>query len=192
MFLGFERVTILPDTLSASTVYIVRPDAASSYVELYFTNENGSSLYRIPNVNDIQNLIAQAISNIPVGGSQEIIFATDIADRDSRVFTSNALVLVQDATADSNITSGAALYFYNLTNTTWYVIAEYDSLSVTFDWNNILNKPTSTTAQIDAAVAMAHSHANQGFLDKISEAEDGSLIYDGNPIGGNTLKEVQW
>lgn len=59
------------------------------------------------------------------------------------------------------------------------------------DWANINDKPTSTVAQIDAAVATA-THSNRAVLDALSESTVGStdyLAYDGNELA--YLSEVQ-
>lgn len=59
------------------------------------------------------------------------------------------------------------------------------------DWANINDKPTSTVAQIDAAVATA-THSNRAVLDALSESTIGStdyLAYDGNELA--YLSEVQ-
>lgn len=45
-------------------------------------------------------------------------------------------------------------------------------------WAEILDKPDSTKAQIDDAVAKRHEHSNKSNLDKISEV-DGVLTYNG-------------
>ena len=47
-------------------------------------------------------------------------------------------------------------------------IAEYESMDVVLQWNDIQGKPTSAVADIDDAVANRHSHANKALLDPIS------------------------
>lgn len=194
MILSFERVTSLPDPLSPSTVYILRPNESSPYVELYYTSEDGNSIYRQPILNDIQQLIADAIAAIPSGGGgvQEVIYAATIADRNSKTYLSNALVLVGDATADPTVNSGSALYFFNFATTTWYKIAEYESLDLSFDWNTLLNKPTSSAADIDDAVAKRHEHLNTEVLNALGKDVDNNLTFNGTPVAGNILKKSDW
>lgn len=48
------------------------------------------------------------------------------------------------------------------------------------EWNNILNKPTSTPTQIDQAVTAA-THTNRATLDKFSES-DGKLMFNGAEV----------
>lgn len=97
------------------------------------------------------------------------------------------LVMVVDASADPTVDAGWAIY-RRLVNATdlsnldsWQKIAEKESLDVVVSWDNLKDKPTSTVAQIDAAVANSHTHANKAVLDKLGEV-DGVLTYDGLPI----------
>ena len=84
------------------------------------------------------------------------------------------LVWVNDASADTTVTSGWAVYrkkvgtgidYTELTG--WTKVAESESLDVVVDWANIQNKPSSTVAQIDQAVADDHTHSNKAQLDLI-------------------------
>jgi hypothetical protein len=49
------------------------------------------------------------------------------------------------------------------------------------NWNTILNRPASTTANIDDAVAKRHAHTNMTLLSNISEV-DGQLAYKGTSV----------
>jgi len=51
-----KRVLALPSTLDASTMYIVKSSDAN-FAELYFTNEDGSAVRRIPTTDDTTALI---------------------------------------------------------------------------------------------------------------------------------------
>lgn len=73
----------------------------------------------------------------------------DIAARDADT-EPPIFALVLDASADPEVTSGAALYYYKLTE--WQRIAEYDSLSFAADWDSLTGKPISSPTDIDAAV----------------------------------------
>jgi hypothetical protein len=48
-------------------------------------------------------------------------------------------------------------------------------------WDKITDKPTSTVTAIDAAVEAA-THTNRAVLDKLAEATDGHLTYDGSAL----------
>ncbi len=90
-------------------------------------------------------------------------------------------MLVQDASADPTVESGAALYAWNPATSAWLKVAEYESMDVELNWDAINGRPTSTPAQIDTAVSQAHTHANKSTLDKFSE--DGGLVrFGGQPI----------
>jgi len=118
------------------------------------------------------------------------------------------LVWVNDASADATVTSGWAIYRkkvdttpasldYTIVNdvpeTTegagdgrtagWTKVSESESLDVVVDWANIQNKPSSTVAQIDQAVADDHTHANKSTLDLITyNSTTGNLAYNSNDL----------
>lgn len=66
-------------------------------------------------------------------------------------------VYVTNATGDSTVASGGATYLFNPTNSTWIKTSEAESMDVSVNWASITGKPTSSAAQIDAAVAASHS-----------------------------------
>ena len=107
--------------------------------------------------------------------------AADITARDALVLDKNSLVLVYDASADATVVAGAAVYYYDLSLTSWTKVMEYESMDLVLTWDSITDGPTSTPAQVDSAVAQSHTHANKSELDKIGEAA-GQLTYNGAAI----------
>ena len=97
------------------------------------------------------------------------------------------LVMVLDATKDTTVGAGWAIYRRLSTATdltkleSWQKIAEKESLDVVVSWANLKDKPTSTVAQIDAAVQNSHTHTNKAVLDKLTE-QNGVLYYDGKAV----------
>lgn len=85
------------------------------------------------------------------------------------------LVMVTDASADSTVASGWAIYRRKVGATdltkldSWQKIAEAESLDVVVSWDNIQGKPTSAVADIDDAVAKKHAHANAAVLDLLTQ-----------------------
>lgn len=66
----------------------------------------------------------------------------DITARDAIVnLYDNKLVFVIDASADLTVTSGWAMYIYNLSGITWTKIVDGESLDIDLTWNDIQNKP---------------------------------------------------
>lgn len=165
-----SRVTALPGTLDANTVYLVSTGA--NHLELYATG-NTADARRILTETDIQALIDASIS-----GLSAVEIVADIAARDALTLTANAMVLVLDASADSTVTSGAALYAYRQSNDTFTKVAEYESMDVTINWSDIVGRPSSTPAQIDTAVANSHTHANKTQLDQIGQSASGDITYN--------------
>lgn len=60
-----------------------------------------------------------------------------------------------------------------------------DATGVSLDmkWGNIQDRPSSTPLTIDNTVTVAHSHVNKAALDKISQTDNGTFTYNGEPIG---------
>ncbi len=187
--LNFYKVTTLPGTLIADSLYFV---SNGTIAESYLTDSSGTAK-SIGNSTMINSLItAQVASAIANYNAMDIV--ANITARNALVATENrnVIVLVTDATGDATVTSGAALYAFNNSTDSWIKVSEYESLDVTLTWASLQNKPTSTVTQIDSAVSQAHSHANKAFLDKIGESA-GSLTYNGSAVVSSpTWTTVNW
>lgn len=62
-------------------------------------------------------------------------------------------------------------------------------------WKNVVGRPNSSPSALDDAVIKKHIHGNKTVLEKLSENEEGNLIYDGKEIatgpgGGGSLDGV--
>lgn len=169
--LNFYKVTSLPSTLVADSLYFVE---SGGYAESYLTNNAGLPR-SIGNTEMINALIAEALGQFEAGG---VVIVEDIAERDALSPAVNTLVLVIDAAGDPTVGVGAALYAYNVSTQEYIKVAEYESMDVTVQWTSIQGRPTSTPSEIDQAVADSHTHANLATLDKISE-ESGIPKWDG-------------
>lgn len=180
------RVLALPaqNELTASTMYIVQGSAAAE-AQLYFTGTDASNVRHLPTNAEIDQKISTAID-----GFSDMQVVPTIADRDALALTRTTLVLVLDATADSTVTNGSALYVYDFANTTWHKVSEYESLDLTLTWDAIQGRPESSVAAIDDAVAKAHTHANKTVLDDLTDAS-GQLAYKGSPIA-NVVDVAEW
>lgn len=173
--LNFFKVTALPGTLQANSVYFV---LNSTYAETYVTDSSGAA-------KSVGNsAMISAVASSVAGGGQVQVVAT-IAARNALALTQNTMVLVTDATGDSTVASGAALYVWVQADTAYTKIAEYESMDVVLQWANIQGKPSSTVANIDLAVTNMHTHSNKATLDLIS-ATSGQLTYNG------TVVATQW
>lgn len=169
-----HKVTVLPGTLEANSIYYVAPAAKPDYIEIYVTGSVGTTVKRILREEDIQALIDASLTGV---GS--VIVVDDIAARNALSLTQNAQVMVIDATADATVNSGGATYVYRHSNTSWTKIAESESMDLAVAWANISGGPSSTPAQIDNAVGQAHTHVNMTELGKVGES-GGRFTYDGN------------
>ena len=171
-----ERVLTLPEVLAPSTMYIVK-STDPGLADIYFTNANATEVRRVISKSDILGLIADAI-----GGFSTTVIVNTIAERDALVLTSNTMVMVLDATGDVTVTAGAATYVFSAFNTTWYKIAEYESLDLVVSWSALQDKPTSSVTDIDLAVTQKHTHANQAILDTLALDGTNKLLHNSNPL----------
>lgn len=170
------RETALPGTLQPYSVYFVAPPGKPDYVELYVSDSTGTNAKRIIKESDVQALIEAAVA-----GLSAIEVVPNITARDALTPAANVHVYVLDASDDATVTGGSASYIYQLSTDTWHKFSESESLDLdlTVFWADIVNKPTSTVAEIDAAVSNSHTHANKTQLDKIGEDASGYLTYNG-------------
>jgi hypothetical protein len=169
------KETTLPGTLQPHSMYIVAPASDASLCEIYVTNADASTPHRhVLRKSEIQAMIDDSIA---AAGSLTIV--ADIAVRNALTPSGPVYVYVQDASADATVTSGGATYLYNTTGPAWIKTSEAESMDVSLAWSSISGGPTSTPAQIDAAVTASHSHANKTELDQLGQNGAGQLTYNG-------------
>ena len=166
----FFKVATLPATPVANAFYFVEN---GNYAESYLTNNTGVAKM-VGNSAMIDQRISAQLSGL---SSLEIV--SDIIGRDALTLTTNKMVLVIDATGDTSVISGSALYAWRQSNTTWVKVSEYESMDVIVSWGNISGRPSSSPANIDLAVANSHTHSNKTQLDKIGEDGEGDITYGG-------------
>lgn len=182
--LKIRKVNALPGTLEASTLYMVKHATNANLFDMYLSTSDGASTRHIISQADIATMITNA-----VGAFNTVEVVADIAARNALAPTANIQVLVLDASSDPSVTTGAALYVYDHATTTWHKVSEYESMDVVLDWASIQNKPISTVAQIDQAVADSHTHANKPLLDLLSQT-NGHLYYNAEPVRAFMEEEV--
>lgn len=169
------KETALPGTLQPHSVYFVAPAAAPELVEIYVTNADASTPHRhVLNKTEVQDMIDASI-----GAANSLQIVADIAARDALTPAQAVYVYVQDAAGDVTVNSGGATYLYNPATSTWIKTSEAESMDVQVTWASLIGKPTSTPAQIDAAVTASHSHTNKTQLDQIGQNSAGEMTYAG-------------
>jgi len=178
----FNKVNALPATPAADSFYFI---LNGSHAEAYLTDASGTAK-SIGNSTMIA-AIAQGLINSALADFNGLEIAANIAARNALATGKqrNFIVLVSDATGDSTVSAGAALYAWNEANAQWIKLAEFESMDLTLQWSNIQGRPTSSAAQIDAAVQVKHSHTNLTLLEKIAEDANGNLTYNGSVVASN-------
>lgn len=174
--LGFQRLSAVPETWAANTLYLIKNPVAG-LLDIYVTGADGVPLHSISR-SEILALITQETSQL----SRPVVVA-NIAARDALAPTKTTLALVLDATGDATVGSGAALYLFDNDSGTaaWVKVSEYESMDLQFTWAALQGKPTAAVADIDAAVAARHTHANSDVIGKLTAGENG-LQYDGEDV----------
>ncbi len=168
------KETTLPGTLQANSIYLVAPAAKPDYVEMYVTGSSASTVKRIINDVDVQDMIDTSVAS-----QTQLEVVADITARNALTPTRNMTVLVLNATGDATVASGAATYVYRLSTTSWTKISEAESMDLSITWASITGKPTSAVVDIDDAVTKRHTHANLTQLNKIGEDGNSNLTYNG-------------
>lgn len=159
---AYKSTTIPSAPYQPSTFYFVENDDPlhGKIAETYLSNAAGDTLYLVGNSPLIDSKVSAALASL-----SEIEVVADIAARDALTTpTSNKFVFVENASADATVTSGAALYLYNVTGAAWVKAAEYEG----FDEN-----------------LAGLVHANRAEIDKIGETTVNSTTiatYDGEPV----------
>lgn len=177
----FYKVSALPGTLQPNAFYYV---LNGGFAESYITDQAGNAR-GIGNSAMISSLVGDAVDDA-VAAINALEIVADIAARNALGATlqRNVLVLVIDATGDTSVAAGSALYAYNHATTTFSKVAEYESMDVVIQWSSIQGRPTSTPAQLDNAVSLAHSHSNKSVLDQLGSDADG-LTFAGSPVSSS-------
>ena len=185
-----HKVTSMPGTPEAHAMYLVEN---GTFAETYVTNASGVAR-SVGNTAMIES-VALGVVNTALADENLVEVVADISARDAIPGTGrNFFALVLDASADANVDSGAALYAYRESNTTWYKLCEYEALdeNLSLAWGNITGGPSSSPAQIDATVAAQHSHTNKSVLDLLTDSS-GSLAYNGSPVNsGGDWDTANW
>ena len=177
--LRIYKETSVPGSLVANAMYLVAPAGRPNDLEIFVTDSAGVATRGTLGRVAVQQMIDDAFGSGGGGGAPNIVVA-DIPARDALTdLTVGQLILVIDASDDETVTSGAATYVYR-SGPTFTKISEAESMDVVLNWTAIVGRPTSSAAQIDAAVGASHSHTNKTQIDKITEDANGNLLYDGN------------
>jgi hypothetical protein len=167
-YVKFYKLTALPVTLEANAVYAISNAADATLFDFYMVDSAGSAVKSTVGKDYVDAAI--------VAANQGPLFAADITARNALTLTANRFVYVADATGDSTVSAGAALYFYNSATHTYIKVSEYESLDVvtTVNWATIVGKPTSSPTQIDGSVA---------FTSLLGEDSNSRLTYKSEVVG---------
>jgi hypothetical protein len=185
-----HKVSALPAQAAwkANDCFVVVDSVDATLCDVYFVNKTGDGIRHTPTRVNIQDMIDLSLS-----GFNQTEIVADIAARNTlgSTLNKNTSIWVIDATGDTTVASGAALYLFKESDGSFTKISEAESMDVVVDWSAITNKPTSTVTDIDDAVTKRHVHDNKSVIDKFTADTDGDVLFDGKPIG-NALATNAW
>ena len=187
--LKFQKVLALPTTFTPNTIYIVGNGEFNNVAGMYVSDLTGTTVRSIVDVAFTSDLIKNMLAEINSGRTFVVDTYSDLSTVDTNLYT---MTMVIDATGDVSVNSGAALYVYRQTTTSWVKISETESNDLVFDWQYLQNKPNATKEEIDAAVAASHSHSNSEVLNKIGEDQEGNITFNNVVITPTLLTKVEW
>ena len=188
MRLSIKRVLTKPVApFDPSTMYIVQ-GTSPTRCELYFSDATGATLRNPVTEQEASDLISAQLA-----GFSNIHAVADITARNALNLTSSGMVMVADAFVVSEPANNAyvstpgtaAMYMFNAQAVApapeWTKIYEFEGMDVQLLWANLVDKPTSSVADIEAAVALQHDHGTD--LDQLPIL-DGLAV---NPATGNLV-----
>lgn len=127
--------------------------------------------------------VTLAIIQRALAGNTTARFAETIAERDALTnLIPGDVVIVTDASDDETVQSGGARYCYLPDGAGFKKISEDESMDIVCDWAHVENKPESTVAQIDLAVAKQHQHDNTETLTHLSDDGAENLLFFGKRV----------
>lgn len=145
--LQFFKETALPLNPEPSAVYLLA-SATSPYLDVVVTASSGLAHRRSITAADVQSLISANMAAM-----NDVTVVPNIPARNALLpLAVVKLVLVQDATGDTTVVAGAAMYLWNPAASSWAKLTEYESLDVTVTWASVSGRPDATPAELDAAV----------------------------------------
>lgn len=133
------------------------------------------------------------LAQLPDVAKQKTYIVEDPTEREALTDLVSGDKCFETSTGDSYIWDGDS----------WLLMADADWENVNLDWNNIVNKPSSSVSDIDEAVSKRHSHNNKAALDNITQTDidnwNDHLSDKENPHGvdkeqvglGNVINEKQ-
>lgn len=189
MELYFEKVTALPGTLTGSTMYLLADGVEADRVDVHLTNIDGTESRALMSGGTMDTKIQNVLD-----GFSNIRVVSTITDRNALTASLNAftLVMVTDASEDTTVGNGAAMYLYNPDTGVYTKVYEFEGIDIELAWDDIIGKPASTVAELDATATSSHSHDNATVLDAVSE-QNSNLLYNGvEHTGFAGVSELEW
>lgn len=113
-----------------------------------------------------------------VGLNESFVFAVADASGMSSSYLHSDQTNDLTPTSPASVSSGFALFVFDASTRTVVKISEKESLDYVLTWTNIQDKPVSSSASIDSAVANRHIHGNEAILSMLSD-NLGALQYNG-------------
>jgi hypothetical protein len=113
-----HKVLELPAVPETNSIYYVVAPTSVDYLEIYVTGSTAGVVRRLPNINDISTVINELFADFT-----PIVFVPDIPNRDLLNPDYTVMAIVADASGDITVSSGQAVYVFNILTSTWVKIS---------------------------------------------------------------------
>ncbi len=126
------RVTELPETLAANTLYIKRDPLNDQIATLIFTGKTGDQVSSTITLEDVQLLVDNSITTALNERREVRVFDTyeDIAEFKPRY---NVFAYVKVADSDPRAKPGSAFYIFDITTETWILLSSSGNTAILED-----------------------------------------------------------
>lgn len=159
------RADAVPATPVVNTLYVTK-DTKQRAVLTFIGNTVANRASTLTSV-DVQTMINEALVN-----AGAVYTVNTLTELNAIVPTVNSVGFVRNPVSPGDPVS----YVYDLANRVW------KSAQAPAKWADIIGKPASTAAAIDASVNASHSHSNLSVLNALSQSSNGRLAYNGKEV----------
>lgn len=166
---------------NANATYETKADAAT-HADDVTLHKTSSDRTKLTNLAVDANATYATKSEI-AGQKGDYYFAT-IQDRNESLLVLKAgdTCWVGDASADTTNIEGVGSGRYTWDGDVWQFLFEADA-NIKVSYEELLDAPTSTASEIDAAISKAHTHANASVLNGLGVDQDGDLTLNSAKVG---------
>lgn len=162
------KVNDLPTDVEANSIYIKKDSNYESFengINICVSDKAGQ-IHRLMTNSEMHTAVSKIAARV-LANKSSISIVESYTDLNSLSPDNGDSAYVKDASSDATVNSGGAYYIYSSASGNWIKTAEAESMDITIRWEDIADKPSSSTTDIDDAVAQRHTHENMAVLNSL-------------------------